>query len=717
MDMKMTKKIQTNSLTDGLVAYYPFNGNANDESGNGNHGAVYNAVLSSDRLGNTNSAYSFDGLSSYIEVVDGAQFDFPNDMSISVWVKAGLYQSDEYAVILSKGVGTSNAKGSFTIHQCESRTNFYFFSYVPSPNTYSAAGWDCYNFFYANENQWKHFTVVKQDNSVSYYLNGVLSSVQNNIGSSNIISSGSLPFLIGATNKAFTIPASNLVRFFHGSLDDLSIYNRALTSEEVEQLYNYNLAPTPSPTTPTPVNLKGISTLREGQVANECFEAEVRFDVPGKTESLTYITTQEANGYSYVRDNKYSGSAYLEVLKLANIALKYSASYREFKAVSENSYSTTIGVVHRLPVMFANPTLNTLGREIYKTTTPEDFKFKCGDKIIATYDSFITVTATLNYIFKSKSEVVKFKNDISISNGINNWLQGNIDTSYTDRFSKYSGYLSLTIEQFGGNPAALTNVVSKLGFCELSKISSCAELLASVNEYISSDTFEQQLDHSRWNTRFIANLEDYPISTIPEVDTTKYQSDYIPDDLYDARSSLINKLTQVTSDYTYLKELKNFITGGNCETTAEYSNKFIREVENSLAIVNGYLAKLIDSGSGIQACYSNYAKCVSEIAPNLLENAYDYSKIQISKSICEPINCDYPGISEIGLNGLEQDENWYIDKFFPHSEECYYGCVRTNTACSTADYEDDISNGSLLAPDMCFVAGAAIASMAGIIFL
>ncbi len=48
-------------INDGLVACYPFNGNADDESGNGNHGTVYSAILTDDRFGNMNSAYSFNG--------------------------------------------------------------------------------------------------------------------------------------------------------------------------------------------------------------------------------------------------------------------------------------------------------------------------------------------------------------------------------------------------------------------------------------------------------------------------------------------------------------------------------------------------------------------------------------------------------------------------------------------------------------------------------
>ena len=53
-------------LTDGLVVWYPFSGNANDQSGNGNHATVYGATLTADRFGNPNSAYWFDGVNDYI---------------------------------------------------------------------------------------------------------------------------------------------------------------------------------------------------------------------------------------------------------------------------------------------------------------------------------------------------------------------------------------------------------------------------------------------------------------------------------------------------------------------------------------------------------------------------------------------------------------------------------------------------------------------------
>ena len=72
--------------TDGLVAYFPFNGNANDASANGNDGTVYGATLTNDRYSVTNSAYFFDGISSYILVSNSPSLSLTN-ITISLWVK------------------------------------------------------------------------------------------------------------------------------------------------------------------------------------------------------------------------------------------------------------------------------------------------------------------------------------------------------------------------------------------------------------------------------------------------------------------------------------------------------------------------------------------------------------------------------------------------------------------------------------------------------
>ena len=75
-----------NNLTNGLVAYYPFNGNANDASGVNINGSPFNAVLSADRFGNTNSAYSFNGVDSVIAPV-GNFNPVAGSFTVTVWFK------------------------------------------------------------------------------------------------------------------------------------------------------------------------------------------------------------------------------------------------------------------------------------------------------------------------------------------------------------------------------------------------------------------------------------------------------------------------------------------------------------------------------------------------------------------------------------------------------------------------------------------------------
>ena len=71
-------------LTNGLVAYYPFNGNANDATGNGNNGTVHGAVLTTNRFGDVNSAYLFDGNSAYIETA--RPLPDMQSATFSVWI-------------------------------------------------------------------------------------------------------------------------------------------------------------------------------------------------------------------------------------------------------------------------------------------------------------------------------------------------------------------------------------------------------------------------------------------------------------------------------------------------------------------------------------------------------------------------------------------------------------------------------------------------------
>lgn len=94
----------------GLLAYYPFNGNARDESNNGNNGTVFGASLTTDRHGNPDKAYDFNGLTNYINIPHtSALMLIGLDFSISAWVThSGIDDWDKTIVIKSDGPNIHN---------------------------------------------------------------------------------------------------------------------------------------------------------------------------------------------------------------------------------------------------------------------------------------------------------------------------------------------------------------------------------------------------------------------------------------------------------------------------------------------------------------------------------------------------------------------------------------------------------------------------------
>lgn len=94
-------------LNDGLVAYYPFNGNANDESGSGKNGTVYGATLTQDRFGNANSAYNFNGTDNFIETPPvGLQTG--DSFTVSLWIRYELQPNRIWALYFNTDGGGLN---------------------------------------------------------------------------------------------------------------------------------------------------------------------------------------------------------------------------------------------------------------------------------------------------------------------------------------------------------------------------------------------------------------------------------------------------------------------------------------------------------------------------------------------------------------------------------------------------------------------------------
>ena len=160
------------NLNEGLVAYYPFNGNANDESGNGYNAVDVNATLTTDRLGNTNSAYYFNGVDNYINLGNILNDVFTtNTFSINMWFNAESYtdivQTSQSAMLLDKwNTSPGTADNSFILWLKHLRMTTGG-NQTGSTNDFSL-------------NVWNMVTIVMNTGTLSKYLNGELVSTTKN---------------------------------------------------------------------------------------------------------------------------------------------------------------------------------------------------------------------------------------------------------------------------------------------------------------------------------------------------------------------------------------------------------------------------------------------------------------------------------------------------------------------------------------------------------
>lgn len=224
--------------TNGLVGYWPFNGNANDASGNGNNGTVNGATLTTDRNGNANSAYSFNGTSNInISNSNIAAFLY-SSFSCGAWFKTSSSSPGDIIrydnCVTGSGWGLRigyNNTGQIQGLEFDNSRNPNF---VTSNNLYNNGNW--------------HFVLYKRDISI---MKDFL-FIDNQLISETTFSS---VFNIELTGHPLFIGAG--CDFFNGDLDDIAIYNRALTQQEITALYTGTNAPTTS-CLPTYVPTNGL---------------------------------------------------------------------------------------------------------------------------------------------------------------------------------------------------------------------------------------------------------------------------------------------------------------------------------------------------------------------------------------------------------------------------------------------------------------------------
>lgn len=247
-------KSESQTLTDSLISYYPFNGNANDITGNGNNGIVSGAVLTADRFGNPSSAYSFNGTSDYISYAVGTGFkpeSFP--ISFSAWIKSNCSVADDRnifrndnsidtysGVMLLIGTGLGGVP-ILSYGNCGSTSSCCRRSKAGQTNV--------------NDNQW-HFIagVFRGPTDMDIWVDcnydgGTYSGNGGSLCYTNSNGGSSLYDVVSGTS------------YYKGAIDDIRFYHRELTQTDLQALYYY---PTPYGNSPATVDLGNDSTFCNG---------------------------------------------------------------------------------------------------------------------------------------------------------------------------------------------------------------------------------------------------------------------------------------------------------------------------------------------------------------------------------------------------------------------------------------------------------------------
>lgn len=210
------------NLYDGLAAYYPFNGNANDESGSDNHATAVGALPTKDRFGIASSAYSF---ASGAFVHTTASSGFPaatSDFTVSVWLNSSGLAGDPQMIFANGGLN----QFQLALNPEGETSGFLDFwtggEHGGLPDCRSETlSWEA--------NRWYHVLILRSNNLVTLYRDGtVIGQDMTAFGNDADTANQNLDF--GYRSTPGCCP-------WFGQLDDIRIYNRALAANEVAQLF------------------------------------------------------------------------------------------------------------------------------------------------------------------------------------------------------------------------------------------------------------------------------------------------------------------------------------------------------------------------------------------------------------------------------------------------------------------------------------------------
>lgn len=204
--------------TTGLVAYFPFSGNAQDASGSGNHGSVHGASLTADRFGRDDRAYYFDG-DDFIQAPHSPILELATSMTLAAWVRHDTGTSPQHIVNMTeftRGYRLAAWRGNPVGYAGE------FYTESGSQNLV----WDG---VLPLIDVWTHVATTWDGTTFAIYRNGQLASTRPTFGQ---IGPSSNDLFIGVLSVS-GVPVQG---FFRGDIDDVRVYDRALSAEEVAQV-------------------------------------------------------------------------------------------------------------------------------------------------------------------------------------------------------------------------------------------------------------------------------------------------------------------------------------------------------------------------------------------------------------------------------------------------------------------------------------------------
>jgi hypothetical protein len=205
-------------LQKGLVGWWKFDGNALDSTPYADNGTVTGATLTTDRHGDSNDAYSFNGSGNYISIANASQLDPTSALSVSLWFEGNLSSSTVGGLIAKDlgGGGVNNPPYGLWV----SSGKLTFFTDESGDDNISITSGTLSN------STWYHAVGTYDGTTMRLYINGSL------IGTAN------QPAVAATTgNLEIGQQKSGFSRWFNGSIDDVRIYNRALSASEVTALY------------------------------------------------------------------------------------------------------------------------------------------------------------------------------------------------------------------------------------------------------------------------------------------------------------------------------------------------------------------------------------------------------------------------------------------------------------------------------------------------